>query len=247
MSFDTKFRQLKRQHSFNSFHKLADLADKAANDPSEMWKRLKALSDRKSSHVLLETIRDDGSISKDKKEVLLKWYNDFSECFRGIKDDPDLVFDDDFLEQISKLKFDFDKLSAEEQMSSSPFDSSLLNADITLDEVSNAIDKSKLGKAFLFVPNEAMKNPQAKLLLQKLFNICFQTGLSPADWLAAHVSIIFSSQPSHPPGVPVLVPDLLLNFRISEGLQERTPDVCLALVPDAWDVASSILSALCTT
>ena len=106
MSFDTKFRQLKRQHSFNSFHKLTDLADKAANDPSEMWKRLKALSDRKSSHVLLETIRDDGSISKDKKEVLLKWYNDFSECFRGIKDDPDLVFDDDFLEQISKLKFE---------------------------------------------------------------------------------------------------------------------------------------------
>ena len=47
-SFDTKFRQLKRQHSFNSFHKLADLADKAANDPCEMWKRLKALSDRKS-------------------------------------------------------------------------------------------------------------------------------------------------------------------------------------------------------
>ena len=43
-------------------------------------------------------------------------------------------------------------------------------------------------------------------------------------------------QPPHPPRVSVLVPDLLLHFRISEGLQERTPDVCLALVPDAWDV-----------
>ena len=112
--FDTKFRQFKRQHKYNSFHKLADLAEKAANDPSEMWKRLKALSDRKSSHVLLETIRADGSICKDKKEVLLKWYSDFSECFKGIKDDPDLVFDDDFLEEISKLKVDFDKLSVEE-------------------------------------------------------------------------------------------------------------------------------------
>ena len=196
--FDTKFRQLKRQHNYNSFHKLADLSEKAANDPCEMWKRLKALSDRKSSHVLLETIRDDGSISKDKKEVLLKWYNDFSECFKGIKDDPDLVFDDDFLEQISKLKADFDNLSPEEQVSSSPLDSSLLNADITLEEVSNAINKSKCGKAFLLVPNEAMKNPQAKLLLQKLFNICFQTGLSPADWLKSDTKPLFKGGDKDP-------------------------------------------------
>ena len=55
--FDIRFRQLNRQHKFKSLHNLAELADKAANDPSEMWKRLKALSDRKSSHVLLEIIQ----------------------------------------------------------------------------------------------------------------------------------------------------------------------------------------------
>ena len=126
--FDSRFRQLKRQHNFKSLHNLAELAEKAANDPSEMWKRLKALSDRKSSHVLLEIIREDGTISKDKKEVLLKWYNDFSECFKGIKDDPDLVFDDEFLEQISKFKVDFENLSNEEQVSFSPFNSSFPSA-----------------------------------------------------------------------------------------------------------------------
>ena len=78
-------------------------------------------------------------------------------------------------------------------MSSSPLDSSLLNADISLEEVSNAIDKSKCGKAFLFVPNEAMKNPQAKSLLHKLFNICFQTGLSPADWLKSDTKPLFKA------------------------------------------------------
>ena len=81
---------------------LADLADKASNDPSEMWKRLKALSDRKSSSVLLEIIREDGSISSDKKEVLEKWCSDFKQCFKGMKDDPDLVFDDEFFENIKK-------------------------------------------------------------------------------------------------------------------------------------------------
>ena len=93
----------------------ADLAEKASNDPAEMWKRLKALSDRKSSSVLLEIIRQDGSISTDKKEVLEKWCSDFSECFKGIKDDPDLVFDDTFLESV--LKTEFDNLSSDESIS----------------------------------------------------------------------------------------------------------------------------------
>ena len=115
------------------------------------------MSDHKPSHVLLEIIRQDGTISSDLKEVLSKWHSDFSACFKGIKDDPNLVFDDNFLEQITKLKSDFENLSQEQQDLGSSFDSSLLNCDISYEEVSNAIDKAKLGKAFLFIPNEAMK------------------------------------------------------------------------------------------
>ena len=144
--FDKQFRMLKRQHDNAAFHKLADLADKAANDPNEMWKRLKALSDRKTSHVLLEVIRQDGSISKDKKVVLEKWYNDFSQCFRGMKDDPDLVFDDEFLDRISTLKTVFDNLSSEQQEAGSSFNSTSLNCSITFDEVSCAIQKAKLAR-----------------------------------------------------------------------------------------------------
>merc|ERR1712192_328930 len=40
------------------------------------------------------------------------------------------------------------------------------------------------------------------------------------------------SQPSHPPGVPVLVSDLFLHLCISEGFREGAPDICLALVPE---------------
>ena len=77
------------------------------------------MSDAKNSHVLLEVIRKDGTISKDKKEVLLKWHSDFEKCFNGMKDDPDLVFDGVFLDDVTKLKEDFDKLLPEEQMSDS--------------------------------------------------------------------------------------------------------------------------------
>ena len=196
--FDKAFRQEKRKFENNSFKSLADLAEKASNDPAEMWKRLKALSDRKPASVLLEIIRQDGSISTDKKEVLEKWCSDFSECFKGIKDDPDLVYDDNFLESIVNLKAMFDSLSSDEQEAKSSFDSTLLNCDITFEEVSAAIDSAKLGKAFLFVPNEALKNDQAKKLLHRLFNVCFKTGFSPQEWLKSDLKPLFKGGDKNP-------------------------------------------------
>ena len=68
-------------------------------------------------------------------------------CKRG--SDPDLVFDDEFLKNVTNLEAKFDDLNCEEQEAESSFDSSLLNCDITLEEVSAAIDSAKLGKAFL--------------------------------------------------------------------------------------------------
>ena len=79
-----------------------------------------------------------------KKRVLLKWYSDFSRCCKGIKNDPDMVFDDQYLDKITKLKTDFDQLSPESQISGSALDSTQLNCDISYDEVSSAINKSQL-------------------------------------------------------------------------------------------------------
>ena len=197
-TFDRKFQFFKRQHTTKSFHELADLADKASSDPAEMWKRLKALSDHKPAHVLLEIVRNDGTISKDVKDVLEKWHNDFSECFKGIKDDPDLVFDDDFLDRITKLKDDFDVLSENEQESKSQFDNENLNCEITYQEVSNAIDQSKLGKAYLSIPNEALKNNASKFLLHKFFNKCFELGLSPSDWQQSELKPLFKGGDKDP-------------------------------------------------
>lgn len=53
---------------------------------------------------------------------------------------------------------------------------------IYFDEVSKAIDSAKLHKSFLEIPNEALKNMNAKLLMHKFYSICFETGLCPTDW-----------------------------------------------------------------
>ena len=163
-----------------------------------MWKRLKALSDKKPAHVLLEIIREDGSVSTEIKDVLSKWHHDFEDCFRGLKDDPDLVVDDHFLETVTQLKNDFDNISPLEQESGSPFDSTMLNCDLSYQEVSDAIDKAKLGKSFLLIPNEALKNPAAKLLFHKLFNICFKLGMSPTDWRQSDLKPIFKGGDKDP-------------------------------------------------
>ena len=54
--------------------------------------------------------------------------------------------------------------------------------DICHKEVSDAIDRTKFGKAYLDVPNEALKNENATKLLHKLFSLCFSNGISPLDW-----------------------------------------------------------------
>ena len=64
--FDKAFRQEKRKFENNSFKSLADLAEKASNDPAEMWKRLKALSDRKPASVLLEIRMVQSALIKKK-------------------------------------------------------------------------------------------------------------------------------------------------------------------------------------
>ena len=131
---------------------------------------------------ILEMIRDDGSITNDSKEILYKWYSDFSKCFSSLQDNSDVAFDDKFYDKICTLKSEFELLSLEEQRNECAYDVSSLNCDISIDEVSKAVDKLKNGKSFLDIPNEALKSNSAKAILCSFFNQCFKHGLSPYDW-----------------------------------------------------------------
>ena len=109
-----------------------------------------------------------------------RWYKDISGLYSGIHDDPDIVFDDDFYNKILEKKNEFENLSVGSHLNE--YNCSNLNGELTYDEVSEAVDKSKFRKAYIEIPNEALKNSNSKLLLHRFFNLCFNSGLNPTDW-----------------------------------------------------------------
>ena len=177
--FDRKFRDTERNFKKQQ---IIDLENSAKFNPTDMWSRLNKLSNPPSSRVALEIVRDDESISRDLKEILERWLKDISKLFSGVRDNPEMSFDEDFYEEILNKKQQFENLSPNEQHESNNFNSESLNNELSFSEVSSAIDKTKFHKAYLDIPNEAMKNENAKQILHRFFNLCFKSGLSPLDW-----------------------------------------------------------------
>ena len=177
--FDSKFRELKRKYKKQKDH---ELERSAKLNPTDMWSSLKKLSNPPSSRAALEIVREDETISKDIKEVLERWLKDISNLFSGVRENPEMVFDENFYQEVIDKRKEFENLSSDEQQQASDYNPEELNTKLSFDEVSSAIDKTKLHKAYLEIPNEALKNFNAKCVLHQFFNLCFKSGLNPADW-----------------------------------------------------------------
>ena len=178
-TFDSKFRFFKRKHKKLENY---NLEQASKFNPREMWDKLNRLSNPPSSKVVLEIVRDDETISTDLKEILTRWHRDISGLFAGLRDNPEFAFDDEFYQQIKDKKDEFESFCPPNIEQPGPFDSTKLNSEILYAEVSKCIDNAKSQKAYLEIPNEALKNPNAKNLLYKFFNICFSAGLNPTEW-----------------------------------------------------------------
>ena len=124
-----------------------------------MWGQLKKLDNPLTAKAALEIVREDDTISHDLKEILERWFSDISKLFSGLHEE-------------------FENLSYEEQSEQCEYNSNNMNVEIFYDEVAEAIDSSNLRKSYLEIPNEVMKNINAKLLLHKFFNLCFIS----SDW-----------------------------------------------------------------
>jgi hypothetical protein len=94
-SFDIMFRQAKRKSKKQN---LIDLEKNAVCNPNSMWATLKKLSDPPSTKAVLEIVRADETISRDIKEILEKWQLEISKLFSGIRENPEMAFDDDFFQ-----------------------------------------------------------------------------------------------------------------------------------------------------
>ena len=187
-SFDKSFRHFKRKYNN---HTQTELYNLAADNSPNMWSKIKQLTSPPSKPPL-EVIMSDGSLSRDVKDVLVKWHEDISKLYSGLRQDPELAFDDDFYHEILSKKEEFERISENEkaELGFGNYNTEELNMALSLEEVSKAIDKCKLGKAYLEIPNEVLKNANAKLLLHKFFNICFSSGLNPSEWYFSDIKPI---------------------------------------------------------
>ena len=145
----------------------------------------------------LEIVRQDKSISRDIKEILERWHNDISNLFSGIRENPDMAFDEDFYRQVLERKNEFENLADDEQIERSEYNSDMLNSELDFDEVSKTIDKVKNHKAYLQIPNEALKNSNAKILIFKFLQLCFKTGLNPMEWDLSDIKPIPKKEKDH--------------------------------------------------
>ena len=96
-TFDKKFRYFKRQHKKKEFE---DLGNSASNNPTDMWAKIKRLCDPPTCRAALEIVKSDGTISNDVREILEKWHYDISRLFSGVRENPEMVFNDSFYEDI---------------------------------------------------------------------------------------------------------------------------------------------------
>ena len=99
--FDSKFRYFKRQHRKQEYE---DLEKSAQSNISDMWSKLRKLSNPPSTRAALEIVREDKSISHDIKEVMSRCHRDISQLFSGFRDNPEFAFDDEFYEKFLTKK-----------------------------------------------------------------------------------------------------------------------------------------------
>ena len=128
-TFDKKYRYYKRLHHKNEYMKLEY---DAKNNPTAMWAALKKLNNPLSTKAALEVINADGSISRDTKEVLSRWFQDISKLYSGLQDDPEMAYQEEFYNEVLNKKAEFERLNniqPEDDNTGQPE----LNADISYD------------------------------------------------------------------------------------------------------------------
>ena len=177
-SFDKKLRTVKRSfHRGQSLH----IDYLQTHNPQKFWNEINRLGPRKSGGVPMEVKLVNGECSSVLSVILQKWEEDFAGLFSGCKSS----FDDDFLKEITiikevmeaKMKTDVDNCNM------------FLNANFSVAEVKNVVDKCKLKKATGIdeISNEVLKSPRLFNVLCELFQFCFDRGIIPTQW---HKTII---------------------------------------------------------
>ncbi|KAL7374830.1 hypothetical protein ABVT39_007749 [Epinephelus coioides] len=176
------------------------------SNPQLFWREINRLAPQKSKLIPLEIVMENGESSFEIEQVLKKWENDYSSLYACSND---VLFNDQFLKETCKLKHDLERRMCNSH--TVYHHSDMLNNEITLMEVQDAIDRAKVKKAVGVeeLSNEVLKSPNLLTVLHPLFQTCFNTGITPSMWDKAIIIPIPKSVTADP-RVPLNYRDISL-------------------------------------
>lgn len=168
--FDKTFRRLERSYNRQHVDKIESLN---TDNPSDFWKHINKLGPQnKNKNIPMKVKLNDDYVTNE-KVVLEKWKEDFSRLYNAPNTND---FDDNFLNVILEQKLRIESNLTETN--------DYINRSISYDEIENIIMhlKNKKSVGIDNIPNEVLKNKDVIITLWKLFNIYFESGLSPSVW-----------------------------------------------------------------
>lgn len=184
--FDKKARQAERQYNAKQRDKITSLK---TNDPKTFWDEINKLGPTTTKQEIDCVNLENGSVSYNPDDILKKWKEDFSGLFNDTESNQ---VSDEFLEstrkliqeweeQMDSLKPETNNIQNEQTRNESEL---ILNSDITLKEVTDALKDAKTNKATGIenIPNEVLKCEKLHKLLLKLFQLCFDRNILPTKW-----------------------------------------------------------------
>ena len=186
-NFDKLLKNYKRLYDRGYLIKIEKLN---TGNPVEFWNHISQLGPRSKNSIPMETLLDDGSVTRNKSEVINKWVNDFQTLYSNESES----YDDNFL---LKCKSD---LIVKEQHILDPLytHDMILNNNVEMGEIERVLAhaKNKKSAGLDQIPYEIWKNGGLKNIIMKLFQFLLDVGKIPSAWTQAIIAPIPKSSKS---------------------------------------------------
>ena len=154
------------------------------SNPTEFWNQISRLGPRTKNSIPIETLLDNGQITRDKSQVLNKWVSEYQNLYLNENE----CYDNDFLLQCEH------ELSMRENNINDPLHvhNAFLNKPIEIGEIMRVLTNAKNNKSpgIDQIPYEVWKRPKLLPVIKEFFQFCLDTGKIPSSWSHAIISPI---------------------------------------------------------
>jgi hypothetical protein len=166
-------------------------------NPTQFWDYIKKLGPRNIKKNIPDEVFKKETLITQKSDLLETWRSEFYTLLNG--------------NEVTGTKYEHyinHKILLEQKINDPLYESNInMNANIMPHEVDKAIQKAKFHKAVGpdLIPYEALKNDRMKMVLIQLFQLCFDSGKLPSEWLKSNILPI--------PKSSAVDPRIPLNYR----------------------------------